>query len=513
MTWWLLTIAAASALATLLHPHLEPAGGVRSLSVGHAFDGGGVSRGAGHALRDVLSSGRGLPSSGGAWPRHLEASREAHAPAFPALEPPWHGQLAADENRGFTDSSGARQLPVFCHFGEAFSAYTRRPRAVEAQLLAIKAAGYDGVRFWDNLGWYEVWRGREVTPFGFRSETGRQVRPTNDYYEKLEEFIRLLQHVGLTAHHSRGDLQNVSLNRVVEHTRRVREIYQDVGLEVLALYEGNNEDWQNGDLRPDGLRQVVQPFKDIGVLTALSHRSEEPDDLAAYASPPLFYVHGRREGPATDRLRHVFSVSYERSARLPRVGWQGEPIGPGLVATQNTNDPEELGLLAAMSLASRQAWTYMSRHGVFWNGPIESQAGFSVVPQVRDFIEEFVPDVMAFPVLVHGGRPEAPLRSPDGYYEPRAGIVQGPARIDQAVAADGRTIAIIYGGAGPKRVRNTSSTPVALVIARPDHDRVVTRGVVLEAGEVVQMGYRVGRILIALPLNPPPPDFEFYPGD
>ena len=156
MTWWLLTIAAAGALGTLLHPQLEPAGGVRSMLFGHAFDGGGVFRGAGHALQDVLGSGRRLPSSGGAWPRHLEASHEAHAPAFPALEPPWQGQLAADENRGFTDSSGERQLPVFCHFGEAFSAYTRRPRAVEAQLLAIKAATYDGGSTFAGFIWFGV---------------------------------------------------------------------------------------------------------------------------------------------------------------------------------------------------------------------------------------------------------------------------------------------------------------------------------------------------------------------
>ena len=195
---------------------------------------------------------------------------------------------------------------------------------------------------------------------------------------------------------------------------------------------------------------------------------------------------------------------------MPRFGWQGEPIGPG-VSAQGTNDAEELGLLAAMSLASRQAWTYMSGQGVSWDGPIEAQPGFSVVPQVRDLIQQHVPDVMAFPEIVHGGRREARLRSPDGYYEPAAGIVQGPARIDQAVSPDGRTFAILYGGAGRKRVRNTSSSDVALLVARPNRRRVAVEGLVLGAGEVASISYRVGRILIAIPLGGPAPDFGFDP--
>ena len=442
----------------------------------------------------------------------LAAVADAQESPPPDFQPPWEGQLRVSaRGRGFVDEAGVWQMPVLCHFGEAFSAYTRRPLAVETQLIAIKEAGYDGIRFWDNLGWYEVWRGREVTPFGFWSETGRWVPPTREYYEKLEAFVRLLQRVGLVAHHSRGDLQAVSLNRVVEHSRRVRNIYRRVGLEVLALYEGNNEDWQNGDLRPDGLRQVVQPLKNLGVLTALSHRSEEPADLLDYASPPLFYVHGRRGGPATDRLRHVFSVSYARPPGLPRLGWQGEPIGPG-TSTHGTRDREELGLLAAMSLVARQTWTYMSRYGVFWNGPIESQAGFDLVPKVRDVIQRFVPDVMTFPVLVHGGRPEARLRSPDGYYEPAVGIVEGPARIDQAVAADGRVVAVMYGGAGRKRVRNESAHDVSLLIVQPARRDVNIGGTVLGRGQAVEVNYRVGRILIALPHDFPPiepPDLAY----
>ena len=192
-------------------------------------------------------------------------------------------------------------------------------------------AGYDGIRFWDNLGYDPVWRRREVTPFGFYAQQDDWVPRTPNYYARLQNFIRLLQQYGLAAHHSRGDLNTVSLNQVVEHSRTVRNIYDDIGLETVALYEGNNEDWQNGALRPDGLRLVVEPFRQAGVLTALSSHSEEPEDVRDYATDALFYIHGQRGGDATDRIRHVFSVSYERLPEVPRLGWQGEPVGPGFI--------------------------------------------------------------------------------------------------------------------------------------------------------------------------------------
>ena len=152
---------------------------------------------------------------------------------------PWVGQLHVDEDRrSFRDEEGAHVLPVFAHFGEAFSAYVRDPDAVERQLQVIKAAGYDGIRFWDNLGYYPEWEGREVTPFGFYNQANAWIPPTPSYYQRLRQFLTMLQRLGLSAHHSRGDLNSVSLNQVVGHSERVRDLYAEVGPDVVALYEG-----------------------------------------------------------------------------------------------------------------------------------------------------------------------------------------------------------------------------------------------------------------------------------
>lgn len=434
-------------------------------------------------------------------PKSLESESELEgAPPEETFSAPWTGQLfASGDGRALVDERGVPVLPVIAHFGEAFAAYVRRPREVEVQLLAMKQAGYDGIRFWDNLGYYTAWRGREVTPFGFYAEDNEWVPRTLGYYSRLREFVTLLKRYGLVAHHSRGDLNTVSLNQLMEHSRTVRAIYDEVGLETLALYEGNNEDWQNGNLRPDGLRLVVEPFRAAGVLTALSHHSEEPDDVRDYATDSLFYVHGFRRGEPTDRIRHVFSVSYERHADVPRLGWQGEPIGPGS-SVGTTSDPEELGLLAAISLLSRQAWTYMSGHGVFWDGPLDGQPGFHTVPRVRAFIGEHAPDVMTFHRLVHGGRQDAVLVSPDDYFDPDLGIDEGPARIDQAIAEDGRVVAVVHGGQGRRRVQNRSSRTYRLYIARPDSEGLQVRSTVLLSNQITELeDYRVGRILVAVP--------------
>ena len=423
---------------------------------------------------------------------------------------PWTGRLQIRDG-AFVDAAGVPVLPLCAHFGEAFSAWIRRPADVDAQLQAIKRAGYDCIRFWDHLGEYsDAWRGKEVTPFSWRNAEGVAVQPTPAYYEKLEQFLTLLKRLGVAAHHSRGDLGRkeaaIAVERVVEHSRIVARIYDRVGWDVLALYEGNNEDFQNGNFGPAGLLRIVEPIRARGGLVASSCPpgcSEDKEAIRSYSRGfSVRYYHGWREGSAADRFERAFTAGYDVPAGAPRLAWDGEPIGPNAdagpgVTVNHTEDVEELGLLHAMTLFGRRGGaTYMSQHGVFWNGPIHEQPGFAATPRMRAALQAFAPDVMRW-TLYHGARREAVLRSPGGYHgDP--GIVQGAGRIDQAISPNRRrVVALVYGGRPPARVRNHLGCTARLTIVTPlDSEEVRAESIELEAGADHDVDYRVGRLLL-----------------
>lgn len=436
------------------------------------------------------------------------------AQTMAATTPPaasgWAGRLQIGD-RAFVDGTGRPVLPLCAHFGEAFSAWVRRPSDVEHQLSVIKGADYDCIRFWDNLGEYsDAWRGKEISPFTWTNAEGLRVHATPAYYEKLQQFLERLKAIGLAVHHSRGDLGRASpavpLDQVVAHSRRVAAIYDMVGWHVLALYEANNEDFQNGNFGPARLLRIVEPLKARGAIVASScplSCSEEKADIRDYSRGfSVRYYHGLREGEAVDRLARKFATGYDRPEGAPYLAWDGEPIGPNDdpgpgVTVKSTQDVEELGLLHTMTfVGGRSASTYMSQHGVFWNGPLHQQSGFYVTPRMRDVLRAFSPDVMRWPVY-HGARSEAVVRSPDGYYgDP--GVVHGPARLDQAVSQDRRrVVALIYGGRAPRRFRNDLGCTAAFTVVRPRDDEQVQKDTfTLEAGRTLEVEYRVGRLLL-----------------
>lgn len=371
---------------------------------------------------------------------HGREPRWGELDPLPPPPPPIAGQLRSD-GRGFLDDSGP-VLPLGCHFGEAFSAFVRRPDAVKAQLEVIKAAGYDFVRFWDVLGYYPAWLGREVTPSPFTSRDGRSIRATPDYYEQLRRFLRACADIGLRVQWSRGDMNAFSTAAWQAHFSRLADLAAETST-TIALFEGLNEAWQNGADHPtfllgytDIVRQRV-PQALYG-LSCPPGASEDPEPVREWSpSGMLPIIHGFRGGTYADRIRHIFSEGYEVFPLINRrLGWQGEPSGPGSgVTVGQTNNTEALVLMAAMSLMARQTWVYMSGRGVFWDGPIQDQLGFAEVPQMR---AKFPKDLMRWPTLCHGGQTWQGARV-------FVDDSNGARRRDQAISSDGRVMAVCYG--------------------------------------------------------------------
>jgi len=174
------------------------------------------------------------------------------------------------------------------------------------------------------------------------------------------------------------------------------------------------------------------------LYTISSPPGEGAEELNAWSIPPadLFDVHGYRGGRWWDKVRHIFSIPYEGQPNK-RLGWQGEPTGPGAAVSVTENkhelDDHTLAAMCAMSLMSRQAWCYMSGPGVLFDSPIDAQPGFWTVPRMRDAVYK---DVMGFSRLIHGGTRWA---------NERVFEALGETRCDQALSDDGRFVAVIYG--------------------------------------------------------------------
>lgn len=314
------------------------------------------------------------------------------------------GQLRV-ERLGFIDNNGP-VLPVFCHFGEAFSAYVRRPNDVRDELARIKNAGYTGIRFWDVLGYWDVaWAGREVSPVPFTNHSGVGVRATPDYYVRLAEFLRTCKEIGLKVHHSRGDQNSWNRPMIEGHLREVAKVQRQVGLDVVALNEISNESWQNGLPDPVYMKQLCDllPSETIRGTSAADDQygGETPEAFASH-SKDVQIIHGYRGGESHNRIAHIMAVGYETIPSFGKPAWQSEPTGPGPgVSVGREENVEALCLMALMSLATHQAYNYMSSHGVFWNGSISEMPGFAEVPRA---VANILPrDIMNGWEIFHGG--------------------------------------------------------------------------------------------------------------
>ena len=329
---------------------------------------------------------------------------------------------------GFADDTGPT-LPVFCHAGDLFAAYTRTPEPALAQLDVVAAAGYRGIRFWTVLGGdYWTSKGRDIS-----ADT------TPDYWAHLRTFLEALHARGLQNIISQGDVGQIRDRQ--GFMCQLGATVNAVGPEVAAIVDAGNEAWQTGEPDPVRLAEMGAWFRHVcpqPLLTLTSPPGETKAELDAYSLAPadLFDVHGYRGGRWYDKVRHIFSIGYEIKPRL-RLGIQGEPTGPGELVSVTDNkdelDDNTLAALALMALMSRQAWVYMSGHGVVWRGPLESQPGFYAVPQAVAWLPTAI---TSWPTLMHGG---------ERWAATRVFAATGEMRCDHALSADGRFACLIYG--------------------------------------------------------------------
>lgn len=361
------------------------------------------------------------------------------------------GQLQVEAGGGFV-VNGRPVLPILCHFGDAFSRWSRGQQfAVMRDLDDIAAAGYHGIRFWSTLGLDDhgggYWAGRAVGP-----------TYTPDYWVHLQAFLEALRDRGLVCQFSLGDTRPVAVPDLRAYAYQAGDVINAVGSHVVALGLEVNEDRDTGHQGAAKLAQFNTWFREkcSHVLVGLSAftGTEDVQVLNDYSRSPadLFVCHGYRGGHWYDKTRHIFSLVYEGKPSK-RLGWQGEPAGPGsrvsAIDNRHELDADALCAMASISLMTRQGWVHFSGPGVISDEGerLQDMPGFREVPRVRAMLPT---DLMRYDRIFHGG---------DTWRGERIFAAEGEVRADHAMTNDGRFVALIY-GPGPLNVPQTRSAHV-----------------------------------------------------
>jgi hypothetical protein len=319
--------------------------------------------------------------------------------------------------------------PVLMHSGDLCSvAYRDFPRA-ESYMDVWQAAGYHGVRGgWTVLMVQPHWRGREFGPW------------LQGYRDTIARVQDALDQRGLMWFVSQGDLWHLdAAGRAAVREAQLATLSRQT---VIGM-DGANEPVNNGNASPDAIRAWLRPFLERwpDLIYALGAPvGEEKAGLDAYAGR-IYSVHGFRLDRWWDKIRHIFSIPWEiKPAR--RLGHQAEPFGPGPYVSGVANKHElTAGVMQAacvQSLMCRQAWTFFAgceRE----EARFEDQPGFWETPKIAQFVPK---DVMTWE-LTHGGESQAGKQ----WFACTDDHPGGPKtmRVDQAIAPDGRAIALAYG--------------------------------------------------------------------
>lgn len=434
-------------------------------------------------------------------------------------QPVARGPLGMDGDRCYT-LQGRPVLPIGVHFGEAFSLWCHdREATVLTELDDMAEAGYHFLRTWLTLPDTEYWDGRGVGP-----------NLTTDYWPRMHDFVREVQARGLLLHTACGDLVGYSDSQETAIFQNLAQLIRTEGDQWVALIEGLNEARDTGDADDQDPAEIARLVKIVHdahphLLTALSaYTGTEEETTLADWTPDwqrLTYVHGYRGGHFWDKLRHIFSLAYESMAslsvearalrgretplsaeemaleislmveglgasQLRRLGWQGEPFGPGAsvscVSYPEEMDAETMALAAAQALASRQAFAFHQDSGAIYRERIKDQPGYYEIPAMA---RELPADVMTWPRLFHGGTAWASQRILEAV---------GEVRVDHTVSDDGRFVIKIYGPSGTYRLPVARGFSAAVYDPRAPSD--APQAILGHAGEQLQLSFTRGRVLM-----------------
>jgi hypothetical protein len=349
---------------------------------------------------------------------------------------PLVGQLRV-EGGAYVDDTGPR-LPVFLHLGDIIG--HGLVRGLDAILPALDFAqqhGYHGIRSW----------------FQLKITTGKWLRgPTEDGWDPRRDrglFVAILKAAaerGLTWHIAGGGTRGMSEADERDVFGCLSDAIAEVGPQAFALVEGVNEARDTArDATPAAIAKVLKPLRDrhpqplYGLSAYTGHEDRAVLGQWTPSWMPFFLVHGDRGGRAHDKIRHIFSLMAEGEP-VRRLGWQGEPWGPGRIVSAMSGhseiDTNVMILGACMAAMARQAWVVMSGPGVVYGDePLEEMPGLAEVPAA---VRRLPQDLMRFRTLSHSHPSKAA----------RIHTVREDApdvREDYAIDDSGRFVAVRYG--------------------------------------------------------------------
>lgn len=354
------------------------------------------------------------------------------------------GQLQIVSGGGFVESQRPA-LPILWHMGDVFSLVAHGKIGIAERIISNgRRAGFHGFRGWPTLGLDDrgggFWAGRQVGPT-YENIYGRGY----DAWERVvTDVFHLAADHGLGIQISQGDVRPVAIPDRREYAERLGNLINRLDPRRVLLWEGANESRDTGEPSAAALAQFALWFWQVcpAPLIGLSAYTGTEDvailnDFSRYPAD-VFMCHGYRGGRWWDKVRHVFSLVYEgRPAK--RLGWQGEPAGPGhwVSAIDNKHELDDAWsqLMACMSLMTRQAFVWFSGPGVISDEPerIEDMPGWNSVAHVRALLPS---DLMWYSRLFHGG---------DTWRNVRVFRAHEEVRADHAMHDDGRFACLIYG--------------------------------------------------------------------